>query len=127
MRQIIYLSVFFAGALAPLASAAERAEPVGLEAAFGNTIISTYPNGAIARLWLQKDGAYTSLSRRQQPTSGRWVARGAEICLSQKRPFIAPIAYCTSVPLGGVGTEWSAKAPTGESIRLRLVAGKVER
>lgn len=107
-------------ALAPQARADARA----LEAAFLNTIVSTYPDGRTARLWLNRDGSYRAEGRRGTPSSGRWKIRGGKICLSQRKPFPGPFSYCTAVRSGGVGTSWTGKAVTGEQIRIRVVAGR---
>jgi len=115
-------------ALAALAAAAAtRADqpPQQLRQAFGNTILSTYPDGRTARLWLQPNGSYTAQGRRGDPSSGRWKIKGQRICLSQSRPFPAPFAFCTAVPSGGMGSTWSARAVTGETIRVKVVQGRM--
>lgn len=96
------------------------AAPTGLDAAFGATIVSTYPDGRTARLWLHRDGSYTARGRRGDPSSGRWTPRGDKLCLKQRRPFPAPFSFCTPMVEGGMGTRWSAKAPTGEPITVKL-------
>jgi hypothetical protein len=106
-----------------LAAPPAYANPV-LEPAFENTIISTYPDGRQAKLWLNPDGTYRATGRRGQPTSGRWRLKGQQICMKQKRPFPAPVTYCTAVKQGGIGTTWAGKAVTGEPIRISLVAGR---
>ena len=95
-----------------------------LEPAFSNTIVSTYPDGRKAKLWLNRDGTYRAQGRRGRPSSGRWSVKGQQICLKQTRPFPAPFSYCTPVRRGGVGTSWTGKAVTGERIRIQLVAGR---
>ena len=95
-----------------------------LEPAFKNTIVSTYPDGRTAKLWLNADGSYRAQGRRGKPSSGRWTLKGEQICLKQSRPFPGPFSYCTSVKRGGVGTSWSGKAVTGEPIRIKVVGGR---
>ena len=108
-----------------LAFAASQAMAAGgVEAAFGNTIVSTYPDGRQSHLWLAKDGTYTAEGRKHDPSNGTWKLKGDQICLRQKKPATLPISYCTAVPSGGVGSTWSAKAVTGEAIKVKLVAGK---
>jgi hypothetical protein len=92
--------------------------------AFGNTLLSTYPDGRKARLWLNKDGTYNGKGRRGGPSSGRWAIKGEKLCLSQMKPVKAPFAFCTPVNRGGVGASWSAKAPTGEKITVTVVKGR---
>ena len=94
-----------------------------LEPAFSNTIVSTYPDGRKAKLWLNRDGTYRAQGRRGKPSSGRWTLKGERICMKQSRPI--PVgSYCTGVRRGGVGTSWSGKAVTGEPIRIQVVAGR---
>jgi hypothetical protein len=101
--------------------AADKPPPDALKPAFGSTIVSTYPDGRQARLWLQPDGGYTAEGRRHDPSSGHWKVKDDKVCLKQSHPFPAPFAYCTPLP---VGESWTAKAVTGERIQVRLVKGK---
>lgn len=103
---------------------AAPAAPPGLEAAFRNTIVSTYPDGRTARLWLDPGGTYRGQGRRGGSNSGVWAIDGENICFSQRRPLPMPIRYCTPVMRGDVGARWTAKAVTGETISVQLVAGR---
>ena len=98
-----------------------------LQLAFGNTIVSTYPDGRQAHLWLQPDGAYTALGRHGDRTSGSWKVKGERICFKQAKPRAFPISYCTRIPAGGMGTSWQAKAVTGEMLRVQLIYGMPDR
>ena len=98
--------------------------PADLEPAFRNTIVSTYPDGRTARLWLNRDGSYHAEGRDDGPSSGRWTRQGSRICIRQRRPFVAPFSYCTEIPRGDVGTSWTARAVTGEMIRIQVIAGR---
>lgn len=119
------LLIVSAGALAALALSSAAASP--LQAAFGSTIVSTYPDGRTAELWLQPDGTYTARGRRGDGSSGHWkVSDDHKLCLSQSRPLPAPFAYCTPIPAAGLHAAWSAKAVTGETIRVKLVKGRFE-
>lgn len=113
-----------AAALLAAGPAAADEPPRSLEPAFANTLLSTYPDGRTARLWLNRDGTYTSRSRRNRLSSGRWTVDGDRLCMRQLRPFPGPFRYCTPLQEGGVGTSWRATAPTGEAIRVELVAGR---
>ena len=104
-----------------VAHAAVAASP--LEPAFGNTVVSTYPDGRTGLLWLQRDGTYTAKGRRRTASSGRWQLADDKICLNQAKPVAVPIRYCTPIPRGG-GATWSAKAVTGETIRVKIVPGR---
>jgi hypothetical protein len=112
-----------AAALLALPLAAHAAPKI--DAAFGNTIVSTYPDGRTGHLWIAKDGTYTSTGRRKTPSSGKWSVKGNQVCLKQKKPSAVPFAYCTAAPDGGVGKVWTAKAVTGEKISVKLVRGIV--
>jgi hypothetical protein len=98
-----------------------------LERAFGSTIVSTYPDGRQAELWLKRDGTYESEGRRHDRSSGVWQIKsdknGAKLCMKQRRPIPAPFSFCTPVPEGGLDRPWTAKAYTGEQITVRLVRG----
>ncbi len=96
-----------------------------IDAAFGNTIVSTYPDGRTGHLWIAKDGTYSSTGRRKTPSSGKWTVKGEQVCLKQHKPSKVPFSYCTAAPDGGIGTTWTAKAVTGEKISVKLVKGIV--
>jgi hypothetical protein len=116
-------SVVFFGLLASLAVSGARADPALVEKAFGNTIVSTYPDGRTAELWLKPDGTYTAEGRRHDPSRGHWRVKGNRLCLSQVRPMPSPFTYCTAIPASGMGGAWPAKAVSGERITVRLVHG----
>jgi len=109
--------------VAALAPASRADPPAQLSQAFGNTVLSTYPDGRKAELWLQPNGLYTAEGRRGDPSSGHWKLKGGKICLTQYRPLHMPFAYCTAVPSGGPGATWTSRAVTGETIRVRIVPG----
>jgi hypothetical protein len=93
-------------------------------AAFGNTILATYPDGRNQRIWLQADGRYEAIGRRGKPSSGRWSMKDERVCLKQSKPFPAPISYCTDFPKNsGVGVTWTSKDISGVPIRLTLLEG----
>lgn len=95
-----------------------------VEAAFGNTVVSTYPDGRTGLLWLKRDGTYAAKGRRRTNSSGRWTMKGPQVCLEQSRPVKVPMSYCTVIPENAVGAAWDAKAVTGEAIRVKIVRGR---
>ena len=107
-----------------LAAPATASDKSVLEPAFSNTIVSTYPDGRKAKLWLNRDGSYRAQGRRGKPSSGRWTLKGERICLKQSRPVPGPFSYCTDIRRGGVGTTWPGKAVTGERIQISVVKGR---
>ena len=115
----LVLAFALAGGQAP--KAAWAAPPI--EAAFGNTVVSTFADGKTQHIWFDEGGAYSASGRRGQRSSGRWSLKGGEVCLRQLRPFPAPIVYCTPAPQD-VTAAWSAKALDGQPVRLQLVRGR---
>ena len=90
--------------------------PPQLEKAFHGTIVSTYPDGRKAELWLKPDGTYISEGRKHDRHNGKWAMRGEKVCF--KRMIFT---YCTAIPSE---TEFTTKAVTGETIRVRLEPGR---
>lgn len=91
---------------------------------FGNTLVSTYPDGRTARAWLSPDGRFEGQGRRGGRNAGTWRVRDGKVCFSLRRPVIVPGSYCTPIVRGDVGTRWNARAVTGEPITVQLVAGR---
>src|SRR5271165_2274153 len=106
-----------------LAVCGAHANPSMVDKAFGNTIVSTYPDGRTAELWLNPDGSYTAEGRKHDPSRGHWRVKGDRLCLNQARPVPSPFSYCTTIPSSGMGRDWPAKAVTGERITVKLVHG----
>ena len=109
------------GALAAISTGASGATP--MHEAFGNTILSTYPDGRTAELWLHPDGGYTAEGRKGDPSSGHWSMKGEKLCLKQSKPMPSFIAFCRSVPANGLRDGYATKAVSGETIQVRLVRG----
>lgn len=95
-----------------------------LAPAFDNTLVSTYPDGRTAKTWLSADGRYEGEGRRGGASSGVWRVREGRICLTQRRPIPFPRAFCTPIVRGDVGTRWTARAVTGETVQMELRAGR---
>ena len=95
-----------------------------LSVAFANTIVSTYPDGRTAKLWLEPGGVYTAEGRQHEPTNGRWRVENDKLCLKQTHPFAFGFVYCTMLSKFAEGTVWTSKAVTGETIQIRLVRGR---
>lgn len=112
----------FSGLNAQAATPPAAEPPVA--AAFGNTVVATYPDGRLQRIWLRADGTYDAVGRRGKPSSGKWTLKADKVCLKQSSPFRAPISYCTPFPAGeGVGATWTGKDISGTPIKLKLVKG----
>ncbi|HRD47305.1 MAG TPA: hypothetical protein PLF78_12565 [Caulobacter sp.] len=99
-----------------------------LRPAFNNTIVSVYPDGKSTRLWLHSDGTYDAQRANGQRTGGVWQLKGEKVCITQKRPFYVPMAFCTAIPpSGGIGASWMARGLKGEPVRHTLTAGGMPR
>jgi len=117
----------FTAAAVLIATASIVAAPVQastVQEAVGNTIVSTYPDGRTAELWLQADGAYTGKSRKGEPLGGHWTVKGGKLCMRQSRPFPIFFSFCAAIPDVGMNVAWPSRAPTGEAITIRVVPGK---
>jgi hypothetical protein len=90
--------------------------------AFGNTIVTTYPDGRHGYLWLKADGTFTTMGRHKTQSTGVWRVKGGNVCLKRQHPP-APFSYCTPAPQGN---SWPAKAVTGEKLQAQLVKGIVK-
>ncbi len=96
-----------------------------LSPAFSGTIVSTYPDGRVSKLWLNRDGSFSAEGRKHERQAGRWVVQNHNVCLSQLKPFPIPFAkYCSPIPSTGVAESWTGKAVTGEPIVNRLSADR---
>ena len=96
-----------------------------LSPAFGNTIVSTHPDGRKAKLYLNADHTYSAESRAGSRSGGTWKTKGAKLCLSQKQPHPGLFSYCKTVPAFTVGRPWSDTAVTGERVTNEVVKGRV--
>ena len=96
-----------------------------LAPAFGNSLVSTYPDGRVSKLWLDPDGTFNGMNRKGQPNSGKWTVAKDRLCMKQYKPFFYPFSYCTPMPTSvDAMSGWKAKAPTGEPITVRLAKGR---
>jgi hypothetical protein len=102
------------GGVALIAAAA--APSAALQKAFTGTIVSTYPDGRTAELWMNPDGTYTSMGRRHDRHSGHWSLKGDKVCFRR-----GLFGYCTPMPTGAAFT---TRAITGETIQVRLTPGR---
>jgi len=100
------------------------AQATALAPAFGNSIVSTHPDGRQARLWLNRDSTYSAQGRRGERSGGVWTLKGEKLCLTQKRPIPIPFSYCKAFPHVDVGSAWSDTAFNGDKVKNRLVAGR---
>lgn len=124
-RSIALLSAAFIAAplAAPVTVHAAAAPAANVSAAFGNTVLIIDPDGRSRKIWLQPNGAWTGLSRRGLDLAGKWTVKGDRVCLSQSKPRL-PGSLCQTFPTA-VGVGISAKDPSGKTVTLKLVKGRV--
>jgi hypothetical protein len=106
---------------------AQAGELSRVAAAFGNTVLSIYPDGRTQKIWLHPDGQWDGLSRRNEPLSGKWTLKGDKVCLRQSKPPTLPFSYCTAFPEDAhVGVTWASKDMGGTPIKLTVLKGMPE-
>ena len=112
-------------AISAMAIAGQAVADISAEVkrAFGNTIVSTYPDGRKGETWIAVDGTYTGMGRKKDRSSGKWRVKGDSICFKQSRPIPAPFNYCVKIPTTGFKSGFQSKAYTGEMATLTLVHG----
>lgn len=108
---------------APLAVHAAPAAQADVSAAFGNTVLTIDPDGRSRKIWLKPDGTWTGLSRRGLDLAGTWTTKGDKVCLKQSKPRL-PGSMCEKFPTEP-GVSLAAKDPSGKTIQLKLVKGRV--
>jgi hypothetical protein len=101
---------------------AQAADVAAIAPAFGNTIVSKYPDGTSQKIWLHADGSWDGVSRKGKHLAGHWALHANEVCLRQSSPPTLPIRYCTAVPASG-DAQWSGKDVLGRPITLSLMKG----
>jgi hypothetical protein len=110
---------------APMAHAADDAAQV--KPAFGNTVLSVYPDGRSQKIWMHPDGTWDGQSRRGTPLAGKWSVKADKVCLKQSQPPTLPVAYCAKFPDNTyVGVSWPGKDMSGTPIQLKVVKGIVK-
>jgi hypothetical protein len=98
-----------------------------IAAAFGNTVMSIYPDGRTQKIWLHADGLWDGLGRDGKPLAGKWSMKGDRVCLRQTRPPTLPFSYCTAFPDDPhIGVTWTSKDFIGTPIRLTVVKGMAQ-
>lgn len=129
MRPIVLIAAAaVACSASSLAAAPDSAGAAGasaVRAAFGNTIVETYPDGRQAEIWLSADGSYTGEGRKHDMSSGHWQVKSGQLCFHQSHPFAFGVTYCTPIPKVGLGQPWQAKAFTGEEITVKVERGHI--
>jgi hypothetical protein len=95
-----------------------------LTPAFKGTIVSTYPSGRSAKLWLEPGGTYTGLGAKGAHYAGTWKLKGEKVCLRQTKPTPSLFSFCQAIPNVGPGGTWDSRSPKGEPLKNRLEPGR---
>lgn len=110
---------------ASVALAAPALALTDLAPAFGNTVVSEYPDGGCVRHWFEPDGRYRALFSSGRDISGRWRVEGDRICLNDITPsFLIVRRFCTPMIEGDVGARWTSRDPLGRRVTNQLVRGR---
>lgn len=121
IRNVLAAAVSFA------ALNAQASELSRVAAAFGNTVMSVYPDGRSQKIWLHPDGLWDGTSRRNEALSGKWTLKGDKVCLRQLKPPTLPFSYCTAFPEDAhVGVTWASRDMGGTPIKLTVLKGMPE-
>ncbi len=121
--KISRLLLLAALAASPLAGPAAAGPKTGIDHAFGNTLLTIDPDGRSRKIWLKPDGTWTGLSRRGLDLAGAWSVNGDKVCLKQSKPRL-PGSMCEKFP-AQMGASLKAKDPSGKTVQLKLVKGRV--
>jgi hypothetical protein len=117
-----------AGALAGAALPAQAADNSRVALAFGNTVMSVYPDGRFQKVWMHPDGTWDGKSRRGNPLAGTWLVKGEQVCVKQTDPKPPlPLSFCMPFPANPqMGVSWTSRDLAGTPINLKIVKGMAD-
>ncbi|MBA4804417.1 MAG: hypothetical protein H2038_07190 [Brevundimonas sp.] len=95
-----------------------------INAAFGNTVVSRYPDGGWVKHWFNPDGSYAAQFSDGRRLAARWSVRGERVCLTNIRPNMLIPRFCTDMIQADVGDSWQSRDPLGRRVQNVLVAGR---
>jgi hypothetical protein len=121
----MYIRTALALAVSLTALNAQAADLSRVAAAFGNTVMSIYPDGRTQKIWLHPNGDWDGVGRDGRPLAGHWTLKDDDkVCLKQTKPPTLPFSYCTSFPADPhVGVVWTSKDFGGSPIKLTVLKG----
>ncbi|THD78022.1 MAG: hypothetical protein E7812_12595 [Phenylobacterium sp.] len=106
---------------------AQAADLSRIAAAFGNTVMSVYPDGRTQKIWLHPDGNWDGVGRSNQALAGHWTLKDDRVCLRQTKPPTLPFSYCAAFPTDPhIGITWTGKDFAGAPIKLTVLKGMAE-
>ena len=95
-----------------------------INAAFGNTVLSRYPDGGWVKHWFNPDGTYAAQFSDGRRLSARWAVEGQRVCLRNIRPNMLIPRFCTAMIDADIGETWHSRDPLGRRVQNVLVAGR---
>ncbi len=99
--------------------------PAQISHAFGNTVLSRYPDGGWVKHWFDADGGYRAEFSSGRRIAARWRVEGRQVCLNGITPRIMMISrFCSEMPNGRVGETWSSRDPLGRRVVNELRPGR---
>lgn len=114
-----------AGLVAVAASAVPLSASAEIERAFGDTLVSQYPDGGWVQHWFNPDGSYTARLSSGRTISARWWVEGDQVCLNNISPAIMMISrFCSPMIEAGVGESWVSRDPLGRRVTNVLQRGR---
>jgi len=96
-----------------------------VSAAFGNTVVSHYPDGGWVKHWFNRDGSYSAEFSDGRRITATWRVEGNRVCLNGIRPSFMMISrFCSPMIEAGVGERWASRDPLGRRVQNELVPGR---
>ena len=95
-----------------------------MNSAFGNTVLSRYPDGGWVKHWFNPDGSYAAQFSDGRRLAARWSVQGERVCLTNIRPNMLIPRFCTAMIDADVGDTWSSRDPLGRRVSNVLIAGR---
>ena len=112
----------FLAAVAAGAALATGAVAQDMSSFVGNTVMITYPGGAVAKLHLKAGGTYELLLPDGTVGGGTWAIEGDQFCTTRTTPAAMP-KQCRANAARAVGDKWEEDSPQGK-VSYELVAGQ---
>lgn len=119
MRTMIGAIALAAAMVSPMAASAE------MDDAFGNTVLSRYPDGGWVKHWFNQDGSYAAEFSDGRRLAARWRVEGERVCLNGIRPAFMMISrFCSPLIRADVGQSWTSRDPLGRRVTNVLQRGR---
>lgn len=126
MRPLYWSVALAIGGMLLVSANSANARSPDMEAAFGNTVLSHYPDGGWVRHMFERDGAYRAVFSDGRSISGRWSREGDRLCLNNIRPRFLVSRFCSKFTQARFGESWTARDPLGRRVRNELIRGRTQ-